>query len=81
MSLGRGPVGVIDLAADNYAGRWEVGCSREAVEFKLAYLETVKRLLDEQKTANGFASALKDAFPALAGEEGVSALAGALYKE
>mgnify|MGYP004638360463 FL=1 len=71
----------LESGAELFVGGHGGVSSREAVEFKLTYLGTVKRLLDEQKTASGFASALKDAFPALAGEEGVGALAGALYKE
>ena len=52
----------------------------EAAEFKIAYLQTVKRLLAENATADAFAAALTAAFPSLPGAEGVPALAEALYK-
>lgn len=52
-----------------------------AVEFKIAYLQTVAKLLSENPTAAQFAAALKEAFPGLAGEEGVSDLAEALYAD
>lgn len=70
----------LESGAELFIGGHGGVSSREAVEFKLAYLGTVKRLMTEQKTAEGFASALKAAYPGLAGEGGVSALADALYK-
>lgn len=51
------------------------------VEFKIAYLNTIKSLLQSNKDADSFASALKAAYPDWAGEEGVEALGAALYKE
>lgn len=62
-----------------------IGChggaaQTEALQFRRDYLKTVKRLLAENKDAASFASALKSAYPNLAGEEGVDALAQALYK-
>ncbi len=52
----------------------------DAVEFKLAYLRTIKKLLMENKDAASFAAALKAAYPTLPGADGVGALAEALYK-
>ncbi len=52
----------------------------DAVEFKLAYLRTIKRLLAENKSAASFAAALKAAYPTLPGADGIGALAEALYK-
>ena len=52
----------------------------EAVKFKISYLQTVKKLLAENKTPEAFTAALKQAFPGLPGEDGVAELAKALYK-
>lgn len=52
----------------------------DAVEFKLAYLRTIKRLLMKNKDAASFSVALKDAYPTLPGIDGIGALAEALYK-
>ena len=71
----------LESGAELFVGGHGGVSSREAVEFKLAYLETVKRLLGEHTTAGGFATALKAAYPGLAGEDGVGAFAGALYKK
>lgn len=53
---------------------------RSDLRFKLRYLKTVKKLLAAESSAEGFASALKAAYPGLAGEDGVAALSEALYK-
>lgn len=52
----------------------------EALAFKTAYVTTVKELLVQNDNAASFAQALKAAYPALPGEEGVDVLAEALYK-
>ena len=52
----------------------------EALAFKTAYVTTVKELLVQYDNAAAFAQALKAAYPGLPGEEGVDALAEALYK-
>ena len=51
-----------------------------AVQFRLEYLETVKKLRGENQTAAAFAEALQKAYPDLPGAEGVQKLAEALYK-
>lgn len=53
---------------------------KDAVEFRIGYLDTVKQLLEVSKTAREFADALRNAYPGLPGEEGVDALAATLYK-
>ena len=53
---------------------------KEAVQFVINYLNTIKKLMAENKTADAFAKALKTAYPNLPGEEGVEAMANALYK-
>lgn len=52
----------------------------EALEFRLSYLVKVKALLETSEDAASFAAALKEAYPGLAGEANVEALAEALYK-
>lgn len=52
----------------------------EALAFKTVYITKVKELLGQNDNASAFAEALKAAYPGLAGEEGVDALAEALYK-
>ncbi len=51
----------------------------DAVEFKVAYLKKIKELPLSNKDAESFATALKAAYPGLAGEAGVADLAKALY--
>lgn len=53
---------------------------KESVEFKIAYLNTIKSLLEKATTADEFASALDKAYPNLPGADGITALANALYK-
>lgn len=54
--------------------------TRDAVEFKIAYLKKMKELLASNDTAQSFVDAMKQAFPGLPGEAGLSDLAAALYK-
>lgn len=53
---------------------------KESVEFKIAYLKTIKSLLETAKTADDFVSGLTKAYPGLPGAEGLNDLAAALYK-
>ncbi len=53
---------------------------KESVEFKIAYLNTIKSLLEKATTADEFASALDKAYPNLPGADGITALANALYQ-
>lgn len=53
---------------------------KAGLNFRISYLKTVKKLLAKDADAASFASDLKAAYPGLAGEEGVDALAEALYK-
>ena len=54
--------------------------TRDAVEFKIAYLKKMKELLAANGTAEAFVKALKEAYPGLPGDAGVEELAKALYK-
>lgn len=52
----------------------------DAVQFKINYLKTMKRLLAENKTQESFVAAMKKTYPDLPGTEGLGELAKALYK-
>ena len=54
--------------------------TRDAVEFKIAYLKKMKELLAVNRTAQSFVEAMKEAYPGLAGEAGLEELGNALYK-
>lgn len=51
----------------------------DAARFRLSYLETMRKLLDENSTPEAFTQALKEAYPDLPGEDGLNSLAEALY--
>ena len=54
--------------------------TRDAVEFKIAYLKKMKELLAANGTAQTFVDAMKQAWPGLPGEAGLEDLGNALYK-
>ena len=54
--------------------------TRDAVEFKIAYLKKMKELLVANNTAQAFVDAMKQAWPGLPGEAGLEDLGKALYK-
>ena len=54
--------------------------TRDAVEFKIAYLKKMKELLAANETAEAFTDAMKQAWPGLPGEAGLEDLGKALYK-
>ena len=54
--------------------------TRDAVEFKIAYLKKMKELLVANNTAQAFVDAMKQAYPGLPGEAGLEDLGKALYK-
>lgn len=53
---------------------------KSAEEFKAKYLRTMKEIYRGNKTAQTFVAAMKQAFPSLAGEDGLEAVANNLYK-
>lgn len=53
---------------------------RDAVVFKINYLTKMKQALNENTSADSFVKAMKEAYPELAGEAGLTDLAKALYK-
>lgn len=52
----------------------------DAVQFKIDYLNTVKKLLAKNKTPETFIEAMKKAYPNLPGAEGLEELAKVLYR-
>ena len=66
--------------AKYFLGSHGGAADKEALSFKIAYVIKVKELLGQNDNAAAFAKALKAAYPSLPGEEGVDALAEALYK-
>lgn len=70
----------LQSGAEYFLGSHGGFATKEAMEFKVNYLETVKRLLAENATSASFVEALKKAYPGLPGEQGLEALAANLYK-
>lgn len=66
--------------ADWFIGGHGGATRRDAVEFKIAYLQKVKELLHANATAQSFVEAMKKAYPGLPGEAGLTDLGNALYK-
>lgn len=72
-------------AAENSGATIWLGChggvaDKAGLDFRIAYLIKIQKLLAAKPDAKTFASQLKAEFPGLAGEEGVEALAEALCK-
>lgn len=63
-----------------YIGGHGGATQKEAVEFKIKYLTTVREILAKAATPDDFVAAMKKAYPGLPGEDGLEALAQALYK-
>ena len=55
--------------------------SRDAVEFKIAYLKKMKELFAANNTAQAFVDAMKQAYPGLPGEAGLADLGKAFYNK
>lgn len=53
---------------------------KETAEFKLQYFEKMQPLVAENKTPETYITAIKEAYPSLAGEDNLNDLAAALYK-
>ena len=53
---------------------------KESVEFKIDYLNTIKRVLETARTADEFETQFTKAYPGLPGGEGLKDLAVALYR-
>lgn len=70
----------LESGAKYFIGGHGGEAARDAVEFKLSYLKTVKELLEGNHTIEGFVKAMNAAYPSLAGEDNLAGLAAALYK-
>ena len=70
----------LESGAALFIGGHGGAAERDAVEFKIAYLKKMKELLAENKTAQAFVDAMKQAWPGLPGEAGLEDLGKALYK-
>lgn len=66
--------------AELFIGGHGGAAKADAVEFKIAYLKTMKKLFPQNKTAAAFVEAMKKSYPNLPGESGLDDLAKALYK-
>ncbi len=66
--------------AELFIGGHGGAATRDAVEFKIAYLKKMKELLAANGTAQAFVDAMKEAWPGLPGEAGLEDLGKALYK-
>lgn len=69
-----------ETGAKLFVGGHGLPAGTDELDFRINYLKKVLELLDSAGDAATFASELKKAYPGLAGEENVAALAEALYK-
>ncbi len=70
----------IASGAELFVGGHGGAATKDAVEFKISYLENLKRFASQSKDAESLADALKKAYPNLAGESNVDGLAKALVR-
>ena len=70
----------LSSGAELFVGGHGGTATRDAVEFKISYLENLKRLVSQSKKAESLADALKKAYPNLAGESNVEGLSKALVR-
>lgn len=70
----------LSSGAELFVGGHGGAATKDAVEFKISYLENLKRLVSQSKDAKSLANALKKAYPNLAGESNVDGLSKALVR-
>ena len=70
----------LQSGAELFIGGHGGATEQDAVEFKIAYLKTLKSLLAKSKTADELVAAMQKAYPNLPGEDNLQGLAKALYK-
>ncbi len=70
----------LSSGAELFVGGHGGAATKDAVEFKISYLENLKRLASQSKDAKSLADALKKAYPNLAGESNVVGLSQALVR-
>ena len=66
--------------AEQFIGGHGGAAKADAVQFKITYLNTVKKLLAENSSPEAFAEAMKKAYPGLPGEANLADFGKALYK-
>ena len=66
--------------AELFIGGHGGAATRDAVEFKIAYLKKMKELFNANQTPQAFVEAMKKAYPGLPGEAGLEDLSKALYQ-
>lgn len=71
----------LSSGAELFIGGHGGAANRDAVEFKIAYLNRMKELVAANNDANRFIDAMKQAYPNLPGESGLNELAKALYRD
>ena len=70
----------LSSGAELFIGGHGGAAGRDAVEFKIVYLNKMKEVLDASPTAQAFVAAMKEAYPGLHGEAGLEELGKALYR-
>ena len=70
----------LESGAELFIGGHGGAAKADAVQFKIDYLNTMKKLLSQNKTPEAFIEAMKKAYPNLPGADGLGELAKALYK-
>lgn len=70
----------LSSGAELFVGGHGGAATKDAVEFKISYLENLKRLASQSKDAESLADALKKAYPNLSGESNVDGLSKALVR-
>lgn len=70
----------LSSGAELFVGGHGGAATKDAVKFKISYLENLKRLASQSKDAESLADALKKAYPNLSGESNVDGLSKALVR-
>lgn len=70
----------LQSGAELFIGGHGGAAEYKAVEFKIAYLQTLKRLATECTSAEAFVAAVQQAYPNLSGEENLQGVAAVLYR-
>lgn len=70
----------LESGAELFIGGHGGAAKADAVQFKIDYLNTMKKLFSQNKTPEAFIEAMKKAYPNLPGADGLGELAKALYK-
>lgn len=69
----------IESGASLFIGGHGGAAGKDAVQFKIDYLTTMKKAFAVNTTESGFIAAMKEAYPALPGENNLPELAKTLF--